>query len=334
MSSKIIENMKIVAIEKYLPPNCVSSSQLDKHLGIRDGHLEKLTGVKTRYQITEGEQTVTDLGANALKLALKKANLQPADLDLLIATGAIFDYPVPNNSTLIKSKITDDKDTFPCVDVDSTCLSFLNGLDIAHLYLQSKRYHRIAIVSAEITSIGLSTKDEKTFGLFGDAAVAMIVENSEGYQPTFTRFVNYPSGALFATMPIGGVVNRGRHEHPQGEEYCFRMDGKKLIRLTTYHLDGFIKHLEAEKKLKLKDFDAIITHQTSKYGNEYFLRNFGLDHTKVVNTLTDFGNCVSASIPLGFEKYFNQNHGQLEGKKILILGAAAGVSLGGMVLEF
>jgi 3-oxoacyl-[acyl-carrier-protein] synthase III len=327
--------MKIVAIEKYLPPNCVYSVDLDKRLGIPAGHLEKLTGVKNRYQITEGEQSVTDLGANALKLALKKAHLQASDIDLLIATGAIFDYPVPNNSTLIKSKITDDSTAFPCFDVDSTCLSFLNGLDIAHLYLQSGRYKRIAIVSAEITSIGLSEKDEKTFGLFGDAAVAMIVENNtEGYTPSFTHFVNYPSGAMLATMPVGGVMNRGRTESPTSEEYCFKMDGKKLIRLTTQHLEGFIAHLENQTKLKLSDFDALITHQTSKYGNEYFLRHFGLDSSKVINTLTDYGNCVSASIPLGLEKYFNENKANLAHKKILILGAAAGVSLGCMVLEF
>lgn len=327
--------MKIIAIEKYLPPNCVYSTDLDRQLGIREGHIEKLTGVKSRYQITAGEQSVTDLGANALKLALKKANLQASDLDLLIATGAIFDYPVPNNSTLIKSKITDDSNAFPCFDVDSTCLSFLNGLDIAHLYLHSGRYQRIAIVSAEITSIGLSEKDEKIFGLFGDAAVAMIVENSTyGYLPTFTRFVNYPSGAMLATMPVGGVINRGRDEDHNSDEYCFKMEGKKLIRLTTHHLDGFISHLEANTNLKLSDFDALITHQTSKYGNEYFLRNFGLDESKVVNTLTDYGNCVSASIPLCLEKYFNENDGDLTNKKILILGAAAGVSLGCMVLEF
>jgi 3-oxoacyl-[acyl-carrier-protein] synthase-3 len=328
--------MKIVAIEKYLPPNCVSSLSLDKHLGIREGHLEKLTGVKTRFQITEGEQIVTDLGANALKLALEKANLQPSDLDLLISTGAIFDYAVPNNSTLIKSKITDDSVNFPCFDVDSTCLSFLNGFDIANLYLASKRYNRIAIVSCEITSIGLAEEDEKTFGLFGDAAVAMIIENSSisTYKPVFTHFINFPSGALFAKMPIGGVANRGRHEAADSREYCFRMDGKKLLRLTTEKLEVLVNKLESETGLKLQDFDAIVTHQTSRIGNEFFLRTYNLDETKVINTLSDYGNCVSASIPLGLEKYFNQNQGDLQHKKILLLGAAAGVSLGCMVLEF
>lgn len=326
--------MKIVAIEKYLPSSCISSVEIDQKLGIRQGHIEKLTGVKTRHQIEEGKETLTDLGANALKKALGKAKLTPSDLDLLIATGGSFDYPIPNNSTLIKSKITDDNDTFACFDVDSTCLSFLNGLDIAHLYLQSGRFRRIAIVSAEVASLGLSQKDEKTYGLFGDAAVALIIEQADGYQPMFSHFVNYPSGAKLAMLPTGGVVNRGKNEKPGSEAFYFKMEGKKLIRLTTEHLEELVIFLESKTNLKLNDFDAIITHQTSKYGNEYFLRNFGLNESKVINTLSDYGNCISASIPLGLEKYFHQQGDSLTDKKVLLLGAAAGVSLGVMVLAF
>jgi 3-oxoacyl-[acyl-carrier-protein] synthase-3 len=54
---------------------------------------------------------------------------------------------------------------------------------------------------------------------------------------------------------------------------------------------------------------------------------------KVVETLADYGNCISASIPLGLEKLLNSEF-ETKGKKLLILGSGAGLSIGAQVLDF
>ena len=73
--------------------------------------------------------------------------------------------------------------------------------------------------------------------------------------------------------------------------------------------------------------------QISKFGNEYFLKKFNLSKDKVVETLSIYGNCISASIPLGLEYLINQNT-DLNQKKVMLLGSGAGLSLGSMVLDF
>jgi len=326
--------IKLAAIATYLPQNQIASTTLDRLANGREGRIEKNTGVRFRHHVSE-EETICEMGARALKAALAQSQLVPKDLDLLISASGAFDYPIPHNSVIIKSKLTDDRVTFPCFDVDSTCLSFLNGLDIAHLYLQTGRYRRIALVSSEIASKALTPKDEKVFGLFGDAAVAVILEASEteGYQPIYTRFQNFPSGAMQAHLAIGGAVNRGTQETAENPGYYFSMDGKNLIRLTTKHLDAFVHDLESASQISLHDYDHIILHQTSKYGNTYFLKHFGVHASKVVETLSCFGNCISASIPLGLATLF-QNGFNPQGKKILLLGSGAGLSLGAIVLNF
>ncbi len=326
--------INILAIEKYLPGIAIASEKLDVIAQGKIGRIEKNTGVQYRYHVAKNEN-VCDMGAKVLKQTLLKANLQAKDLDLLIFAGASFDYPVPHNSVIIKSKITDDKVNFPCLDIDTTCLSFLNALDVAHLYLQSKRYKRIAIVCSEIASKCLTPANEKVFGLFGDAAVSMILESSQtiGYTPIYTHFENYPSGALHAHVPLGGVVNRGHENTALDAGYYFNMDGKNLIRLTTKHINQFVAKMENDIAVKIGNLDKIITHQTSKYGNEFFLRNFNLKSDKVVETLSFYGNCISASIPLGLEHFINNNTA-LNNKKILLLGTGAGLTLGSMVLEF
>lgn len=327
--------IKIRSIEKYLPGEPISSSKLDTIAGIPTGRIEKNTGVSYRYNAGP-EESVCDMGATALRKALKAAAMKPEQLDLLLFTGASFDFPVPHNAGIVKSKIAGDECQFACMDIDSTCLSFLNGLDIANLYINSGRYKRVAVVCAEMASRTITPKEEKTFGLFGDAAVAIILEASEneGYEQSYSDFVNYPSGALLARLPIGGAVNRGRGADSDNPGYYFQMDGKSLIRLTTKYLDPFVGKLESNTGIEIGKFKTIVAHQTSRYGNEYFHNRFNLSKEQVINTLTDHGNCISASIPLGLEKVYNERQGKFTKENILLIGTAAGLSLGCMILKF
>ena len=326
--------INILAIEKYLPKNRISSTELDKVVNGKPGRIEKNSGVKFRHQASNDE-TVAQMGADALIKGLNKASLTPKDLDLLIFSGASFDYPIPHNSAIIKSKITTDEVNFYCFDIDSTCLSFMNALDIAQLYLEAGRFKRIAIVCSEIASKALSPHDEKIFGLFGDAAVAIILESSSttGYKQTFANFKNFPSGALQACILLGGAVNRGIESPSNDKGYYFKMDGSGMIRLIKKHFDGFINEMKEKTSNRIKDFDAIITHQTSRYGNEFFLENYHPRIDQMVDTLSIYGNCISASIPLGLELLINNNP-DTKNKKILILGSGAGLSLGALILEF
>jgi 3-oxoacyl-[acyl-carrier-protein] synthase-3 len=326
--------IKINAIEKYLPKKRISSIELDQLCNGREGRIEKNTGVKFRHHV-DAKETVAEMGSLALKKALLAAKLAPKDLDLLIFSGAAYEYPVPHTAVVIKSKITDDTVNFNCIDVDSTCLSFLSAMEIAHMYIELKKHHRIAIVCSEISSCALTTSEEKEFGLFGDAAVAMIIEGREnnGYKAVYADFKNFPSGALYANVPVGGCSNRGKYIEGHDKGYNFKMDGKNLIRLTQKHIDKFTGQMENSIGYKVRDFDYFVTHQTSRWGNEFFIRNFKVEPNKTIETLSDYGNCISASIPLGLEKLFNSNL-ELKNKKVMLLGTGAGLTLGCMALEF
>lgn len=327
-------SIRIKAIAKQLPQNKIPSSKSDELAKVKQGSIEKHTGVAFRHHVS-GAETVCSLGASALTKALQKAEIDVAAIDLLIFSGASFDYPIPHNAAIVKSMVADDSVNFHCIDINATCLSFLNALDIANLYLETNRYKTIAIVCSEVASRALTPQEAMVFGLFGDAAVALILEQSTegGYQQVYSDFINYPSGSLLAHVPIGGAVNRGFQADESDLGYYFKMNGKGLFRLTTRHIDGFIATMEKQLAIKLIDFDYIIPHQTSKMGNQFFLNHFKLRQNQVIETLSMYGNCISASIPLGLEKYYNELK-QLGQEKVLLFGSGAGVSLGAMVLQF
>ncbi|WP_018343219.1 3-oxoacyl-ACP synthase III family protein [Cytophaga aurantiaca] len=326
-------NITFRAISTYFPGERIASAELDKRCGLKEGYIEKNTGVKFRHHAHKTD-TVAKTAAQALNKALQTAGLKPSDIDLLLFTGASFDRPIPHNACLIKAQITDDSNPFPCFDIDSTCLSFVNGLDVAHLYIQSGRYNRIALVSAEIPSDCLNIKDPGTYGLFGDAAVAVIIEKGNGYTPLPGMFLTYPSGAELAGIKYGGVEDRALHKDTSDPDFFFKMEGRPMIQLSKKHLNNYIERLEAQSHMPLQKMDYIFPHQSSKYGNMYFMEQYALQEKQVINTLEEYGNCISASIPLGLERILNNKNIDLQHKNMLLIGTAAGFSLGGMVLKF
>jgi len=324
--------IQIQSIEKYLPGVAIESAQLEAQLGLSAGWIEKNAGVKTRHWAATDE-TVASMAATALQKALTAAGLSADTLDLLIYAGASYDYPIPHNAGRIK-KALGTTAKFPCFDVDSTCLSFLNALDIAHLYFQRNAVRTIAIVSAELASRALNPQDPKTYGLLGDAAVAVILSrNDEGYEPVCPYFINNPEGADLAWIPTGGSVNRGMAADTPEESFYFRMDGKRLISLTLQELGPFLTQYEQLSGLAITEYDYVIPHQTSRFGNEIFAKQYHLNEEQLINTLAHYGNCISASIPLGLCDLVRQKKG-VSDQKILLIGSAAGLSLGALTLRF
>lgn len=326
-------NIRILGIAKHLPRTTVYSTTLDDNTGQPHGSIEASTGVHVRHWVCDDE-TVSSLGAAALMKAVDAAGINLHSIDLLITAGAAFDLAVPHGSALLKAALPDLDPDFPCFHVHSTCLSFLTALDVAHAYIESGRHATIAIVCAEIASPMLTVADPKTYGLFGDAAVAMIIQRSDtdGYRCCGSRFENYPSGATLARLRIGGRVNRGRTAEQDDRGYFFEMASHAIIRATLDPLEAFLQALESTTGYSIRDVDAAVCHQTSKFGNAYMRKRYDLREDQFVDTLHDHGNCIAASIPLGLERLLATT--DVTGKRVMLLGSGAGVSLGGMVLDF
>jgi 3-oxoacyl-[acyl-carrier-protein] synthase III len=324
--------IKIRAAEKYLPGAAVYSDTLARQLQLPPGWIEKNSGVVTRHWAGK-QESVASMGAEALRRALARADLALSDLDLLIAAGASYDHPIPFNAALIKKQLDAELAETPCFDVDSTCLSFLHALDIAHLYLMHRGMKRIAIVNSELASRSLDPGDPKTYSLFGDGAVAVILEatREEGYVSIGSSFRNYTQGAELAKITAGGVVEPGKNTDPAS--FYFRMQGKQMIRLTLEKLEGFMEDFARQTNVALGAYDFLLPHQTSRIGNELFVRKYNLQPERMILTLSKYGNCISASIPLGLEELHKSNR-LTKGTKVLLAGSAAGLSLGAVALQF
>ncbi len=96
--------VKIVGSGIYLPQK-VSSISIEEKYNIPKGWSEKYSGVHSRHHVTFESNGY--MAAQAIERALESAGMSIADMDLIIAAGATFDYPLPNQSSVVKNELKD-----------------------------------------------------------------------------------------------------------------------------------------------------------------------------------------------------------------------------------
>jgi 3-oxoacyl-[acyl-carrier-protein] synthase-3 len=323
--------VRITGKGKSVPQRQVSSAEIESRLNLPADYIFSKLGVRSRHW-AQGE-TNTSMGAMALKEALRNASLDFGRLDLLISASATYDYPLPTSASLIAREFN-DKQAVPCMDINSSCLSFISALEVASAFIELGIHKRIAIVSSELASKSLDQTDYRTLGLFGDGAAAFILEKSDGAQHISSfLFKTWPEGAFYTYIPAGGNVNHGIDPAHKRSLFTFHMEGKELMVFTMKKLQVFVKAYEEKTGKVLAEADYIIPHQASRQSLELFRKHYGLEAGRIHSILSDHGNCVAASIPLAL--YDALDRGKLPaGTRTLLIGTAAGISAGACVITF
>lgn len=318
---------------KYLPTQ-VSSETIELRHGIPAGWSEKYSGVSTRHHIDN--ETVGFMGARAAEQALEKANLSLGQIDMLISAGGTFDFPIPNQASVIKAEMRDgEKYHVPAIDIDVTCLSFVSALDLAAKLIDGKTIKNILVVSAEVASKGLNHTNFETTTLFGDGAAAAILSHDENGDSYFSTGLlrTYSEGVYDAMIEGGGIVNHFSERPYDQELHSFKMQGIKMLKLGKYKLQEFMTEFMQNTAQDLNDIDHVIPHSASKAALQILEQSYQLRPNQMKHTLAKYGNCIAASIPLSLLDGI-ENDTIKRGDTCLLMGTSAGFSIGALLLKY
>ena len=321
--------IKIAGTGAALPENCVTSSSLDLIHGY-DGSLAEMTGVDQRYVVDQ--ETQIDLAKAAGVAALKDAGLAVTDIDTIISGCAVPYQSLPATAPLIMQRLGIVDGAASAFDVNSTCLSFLTGIDMAAGLIALGRANAVLVVASEIASRALpwSTAPE-TAALFGDGAGAAVI--TKGETPYTAVMRTYPSAYDACQLGAGGT-RFDYHNDPVGfdNNALFQMDGKALFRLSAAHFTDFVDELLTHAGWETGDVDLVVPHQASPHALRHMIRQLGVPREKVVDISATVGNQIAASLPITLD-HARRNNRIKDGTKLLMLGTSAGVSFGGLAME-
>ncbi|WP_409439873.1 3-oxoacyl-[acyl-carrier-protein] synthase III C-terminal domain-containing protein [Psychromonas sp. GE-S-Ul-11] len=324
---------KIISSATYLPESTVSASELDKRLNLKQGTCSKRYGVEYRHFANEKESSVY-MACETIKKALNDAELCLADIDLLINASATSHQVLPYNAASILAEL-DDPNHIASMDINSSCLSFLSALEMAHCALSTGRYQRILIVSSEVSRVGITYDNPEISSLFADGAAAFILEaDSNSLGLISSHFKTYPKGYEYCQIKSGGSFlhpSKTNLETFMAGSY-FQMNGRKIFKQVSSLISGFVDEGLEKAKAHKNDIQFIVPHQASYLALKHIETRLGFEKTQMINIIAKMGNQIATSIPITLD-YLLKNHTIEQGNKIMILGTGAGLSLGMAVLS-
>ena len=330
-----IRSITLLGTGHALPSSLITSAELDQQLNLRAGTIERVGGVRMRYFATQHENAAV-LAAKAGNQALDAAGLTLDDIDCLVAASATMDQGMPCNAALIHRELGLSARAIPAFDINASCLGFLAALETISWPIIAGRYKRVLIIAADIASCGLDWNTLESSAIFGDgAAAAVLGPCTDGSSRLLAAELNTLSdGADLCRIPAGGSrYHPTRINQPFDELTKFRMNGKGVFKLVAAHLPTFVERLLERAQLTRDQLDWIVPHQASQLALAHLSKRLGFAHNKVINIFAEHGNQVAASLPTALDIAIRG--GQIQrGHRLLLLGAGAGLSLGGAILEY
>ncbi len=295
----------ITAVGKYVPEDILTNKMLEKLVDTNDDWITTRTGIKER-RILKGEGKGTSyMAIRAAEDLIKKKNLDPKEIDLVIVSTATPDMQAAATAVYTATQIG-ATNAFG-FDLEAACSSFLYGMSVASSYIESGRYKKILLIGADKCSSMIDYTDRATCIIFGDGAGAVLFEaNEEGLGLQDEYLKSDGVGREFLQVKTGGSLYPTTKEAIDKRENFVFQDGKTVFKNAVFNMaDVTVKILE-RNKLTNNDVAWLAAHQANKRIIEATANRINLDASKVMMNIQKYGNTTSATLPLLLADYEQQ----------------------------
>jgi 3-oxoacyl-[acyl-carrier-protein] synthase III len=291
--------------------------------------LLRLAGSQNRYEREEGERS-GDFVLSAAREAIRKAELLPGDIDLVLYVGVGRGWVEPGMSHYFTDALGLRNAT--CFDVLDACLSWLRALHIGYHFLKNGAFKHILVLNGEFNSeygdwtITDPAQLDYRFAqcTIGEAATATILDRGEDREEPYFEFKTDASLHSLCKIPLPHIAQYSDGEKcPALDPLVFFAYSQDLFRAARSILASSYHN---SSELNRRPYDIAFAHSASRYIIEYVAKDIGADD-RTVNLFEEFGNTVSASIPLAMCWAIEQ--GRLRrGMRMLHVVGSAGFSAG------
>lgn len=317
----------ILGVGGYVPEKILSNADLEKMVETSDAWIRERTGIECRHVAGPGEFT-SDLALKAGQMALDKAGVKIADIDMIVVATTTPDETLPATATKIQAKLGMTHGF--AFDIQAACSGFMYALAMADNAIKTGMIKKALVIGAETLSRITDWTDRNTCVLFGDGAGAVVLGVSQGAGTTAdtgvlnlvlrsdgtTRDALKASGGVSCTQTTGVIM----------------MEGREVFRHAVTNLADIAEQVIADAGLQVSDIDYLVPHQANLRIIEGTAKKLNLPMNRVVVSLPEHGNTSAASIPLAL--YAGIASGQLKKGDLLLLDAmGAGLTWAGGLIR-
>ncbi len=316
----------IKSVGGYLPKTIVTNDDLSKKIDTSDEWIRTRTGIKQRH-IAEKDEFTSDMCAAAARVALKNANLELKDIDLIIVATTTPDKTFPSTAALTQAKLGIPCANCAAFDVQAVCSGFMYALSVGSSLLKTGNHKNALIIGADKMSSIVDWDDRSTCVLFGDGAGAVVLSiNEDDNSPSeIIDFVIGCDGTLGDILYTDGGVSS------TGKSGVVKMLGRDVFKHGIEKMISSIESLLKKNNLSKEDINFVVPHQANIRMIDYITNKLQIAEEKAIITVQDHANTSAATIPLalscGSAKF-------KRGDYIVMTAAGGGFSWGSTLLRW
>ncbi len=326
------------AIDYYLPETTLSNEDLRREFPEWDlERIKRKTGIVQR-RIARPEECASDLALRAAQRCFSRGVCKPEEIDFLILCTQSPDYFLPTTACLLQKQLG-LRTTVGALDVNLGCSGFIYGLGLAKGLIETGQAGKVLLLTADTYSKFIHSADRGVRTIFGDGAAATLIElGPSGEQSHLGPFVYGTDGQGAGHLIVRGGGMRERAASARGcspgtQPVQLFMDGPEIFHFTIRQVPECLERLLARTERSLEQIDLFVFHQANKYMLEHLRERLQLPREKFFIGMEEYGNTVSASIPIALRQAEEQGK-LLPGTLTALVGFGVGYSWGATLLRW
>jgi 3-oxoacyl-[acyl-carrier-protein] synthase-3 len=313
----------IIGAGKALGSRIESNEELCRSIpSITPDWILSKTGITQRHKVEQGE-TCSSLALDAAWDAIHRAEIDRADIGMVICCTAFGDYMFPSMAARLHRDLSLGPEVL-AFDVNQNCSGFITALVLASDRMNADDSIQYAlIVGAEVLSPYIDPTDPNTAPFFSDGAGAVVLHYSSEDR----------GSSEYGIVSSAFSMDTSNYESVR----CLRGGKIEQQGLATWsqavkHLPGVVREAVERAGWTMADVDVFIPHQANLVLLDFLAGRLGLRDKMFTNVATT-GNCGAASIAIAIADAMAA--GRLHsGDKVVLAGIGAGFSFAALCMEW
>ncbi|MBO0128682.1 beta-ketoacyl-ACP synthase III [Agrobacterium sp. OT33] len=311
-----------------VPGRCVGNDEIEARLGLESGWIERRTGILRRYWAEVGD-TLSGLAAEAGRMALEDAKIDPDDIALTLLATSTPDHLLPPSAPLLAHRLGLSRSGG--IDLAGACSGFLYALTLADGFVRTHG-RAVLIVAANILSRRINPLERASAVLFADAAGAVVLtpcrEGQRGLLSADLR--SDGSGYDLIRIAAGGSSQPFSADSPAEDTLMAMRDGREVFSRAVALMTRTSQQVLQQAGVPAANIGRFVPHQANARMFDAVCGNLAIDRQKTVRTVESFGNSSAATIPLSLS-VTNAERPLAGGETLLLTAAGAGMTGGAVV---
>ena len=199
------------------------------------------------------------------------------------------------------------------------CSGFIYALYLANNIIKNKEGKNGLIICSDVYTKFIKKNNRSCRPIFSDASCSVII--SKAKSNSIDNFVFGTDGSGFQDLIL------------KNQSDDIFMNGSRVALFSIKRVPQSIRDLLKKCKIKINQVDKFVFHQASKFVLNKLYEVLNIDRKKIFENYMNYGNTVSASIPIALKMANNKKFLKIN-DKLVLTGFGVGLSWGSVLLKW